>query len=224
MSIKYHVNPETMKPGVCKAQPGNCRFKIDKDQHFSNKKEADKFVESQLSQQEKLLVNVEKIHVEKPSLGNYENIDIDPFSQEELRREEQELLQLAEEKNEKGGMMNDLMKYSAVPVYYGDPYSALLGEHMKVVSQEGPENWTELASQESRFLIDDALACDVRKRWNVDSNAPVYLVTEVSYGGHSEYTQENDYSCLLVCDKNLKYFGGVEALNDLIDWLNDGDN
>lgn len=43
---KYHVNPETGKPGVCTAKAGNCRYGIEQDQHASSAIDAQKLYEA----------------------------------------------------------------------------------------------------------------------------------------------------------------------------------
>lgn len=42
MSARYHINPETGKPGRCEAAPGNCRFSSDGEerQHYGSQEEA----------------------------------------------------------------------------------------------------------------------------------------------------------------------------------------
>ena len=48
----YHINPQTQKPGVCEAKPGNCRFKMDdgsEPQHYPTISDAYAGVEQELN-------------------------------------------------------------------------------------------------------------------------------------------------------------------------------
>ena len=50
---KYHINPETGAPGICRADPSNpnsrgCRFKASEDEHYASKAEAEKAYEARM--------------------------------------------------------------------------------------------------------------------------------------------------------------------------------
>jgi len=100
MSIKYHINPETMKAGVCKAQAGNCRFKIDEAEHFSNKAEANQAIEDKLSEKNNFVASVKKDLQEEVNLKNYSKINIQPFDETELENETHRLEGLVQAKDE----------------------------------------------------------------------------------------------------------------------------
>lgn len=91
--------------------------------------------------------------------------------------------------------------------FYDNDNLYLIKEHIKkFVSSSGQGEWNTEESDINKFLIDDAMAKDIRKKLNVDDNEPVYLLTEINYGGYSEYTQENDFSCAIVCKGHYKEF------------------
>lgn len=120
--------------------------------------------------------------------------------------------------------------------FYDDKNFALVKNHIKkFVSSSGLGTWNPDEPDINKFLIDDAMAKDIRKKLNVDDDEPVYLLTETNYGGYSEYTQENDFSCAIVCKGHYKEFlddsygyyssGGNSApvgpFGKLLDWLTD---
>lgn len=100
MKIKYHVNPDTMKPGVCKARSGNCRFKIDDDKHFSNIVEAREYIEKELSEDNNVVSSLDKPVSKNITLNNYSKIPLDVEDEEFANAEVLRLESLVSEKNE----------------------------------------------------------------------------------------------------------------------------
>jgi len=54
---KYHINPETGAPGVCRADPSNpnsrgCRFRASEDEHYGSKEEASRAYEARMEAEE----------------------------------------------------------------------------------------------------------------------------------------------------------------------------
>ena len=91
--------------------------------------------------------------------------------------------------------------------FYDDENLELIKEHIKkFVSSSGQGAWNTEEPDIDKFLIDDAMAKDIRRKLNVDDTEPVYLLTETQYGGYSEYTEENDFSCAIVCKGHYKEF------------------
>lgn len=120
--------------------------------------------------------------------------------------------------------------------FYDNKNFELVKEHVKkFVSSSGQGAWNLEEPDIDKFLIDDAMARDIRKKLNVDDNEPVYLLTETNYGGYSEYTQENDLSCAIVCkghykeflDSGYGYYSNDKGMTPagpfgkLLDWLTD---
>lgn len=56
---RYHVNPETMKVGVCKAKEGNCPF--GNIEHYPTKKEAENFASKELEKTHGLLAEMKPL-------------------------------------------------------------------------------------------------------------------------------------------------------------------
>jgi len=115
--------------------------------------------------------------------------------------------------------------------FYDDKNVDLVKQHIKkFVSSSGLGGWNTEEPDIDKFLIDDVMAKDIRKKLNVEDDEPVYLLTETHYGGYSEYTQENDFSCAVVCKGHYKEFldsgysygnnnGSNGPFGKLLDWL-----
>lgn len=80
MSAKYHVNPKTGRPGVCRAVH-NCRFGDEKN-HYDSKDSAQKAIEEKLKE-----LNVAPPITRKPP----EKPDVSTKSEEEIRAERKKL-------------------------------------------------------------------------------------------------------------------------------------
>lgn len=90
----YHINPETGRVNICKAQfpMGNCRFGSDKP-HFTEKHDAVKFVEKTLEKEEGLFSTLSK--ESKSELHNNKNNQQASFTAEEVKNRLQLLPQEA---------------------------------------------------------------------------------------------------------------------------------
>lgn len=110
--------------------------------------------------------------------------------------------------SEKMKKAQSIFEDSSVNVsFYDDENFDLVKQHIKkFVGSSGAGEWNPEEPDIDKFLIDDAMARDIRRKLNVDSDEPVYLLTELHYGGYSEYTQENDLSCAIVCKGHYKEF------------------
>lgn len=97
--MKYHINPETMKAGICRAKHG-CRFKIDEAEHYSSKEDAQKAIEKTLAEQNKDFGKLTKNNSTTVSHSNYSKIDDIPFDQSDMDAEVERLNALVVEKNE----------------------------------------------------------------------------------------------------------------------------
>lgn len=80
----YHMNPETGRVNICQAQfpTGNCRFGSDKP-HFTEKHDAEKFVEKTLEKEEGMFSTLSK--ESKNELHNNENNQQASFTAEEVK-------------------------------------------------------------------------------------------------------------------------------------------
>lgn len=102
----YHINPETGRVNICKAQfpMGNCRFGSDKP-HFTEKQDAVKFVEKTLEKEEGLFNQLTKNSTNVNELDNKQ----ESFTADELK----ERLQLISEEALEQLIFEELKKASS---------------------------------------------------------------------------------------------------------------
>lgn len=74
MSNKYHVNPATNRPNICRAKDDSCPFK-----HFTNKEQAKSYIEQELSEQSTILNSSQKTLSPPESQDN--NAEIEPMKE-----------------------------------------------------------------------------------------------------------------------------------------------
>lgn len=119
MKVKYHINPETMRPNICRAKrPEACPYYDEETgtpaPHFDDKPTARKYVEKVMSEEEgdlKTLQREEKINYS--FMKKFEELEEEfeefpkKFMNNDLRRSGKQILLYPEEKEEK---VEDVMK------------------------------------------------------------------------------------------------------------------
>lgn len=116
--------------------------------------------------------------------------------------------------------MRDFDTYTRVTLWDDDTdVTRQINDSAKMVDTDGPWDWTYGESDSATFEINDALARDIRTKLGQPDDTKVLLTTVIEYGGYSEYTQENDYSCEIHCGPEHHWFYGQSALDNMIEWL-----
>lgn len=140
--------------------------------------------------------------------------------EEQMRNDELKPLSKINDKQKKSAQKG----FSEVISSYNERAGeALIKDHIEEYRYVGGDHfWDPDEPHINEFLIDDVLARDIRKKLGVDKNEPVYLTTITMYGGYSEYTQENDFSCEIRCAGKTVEFEGYDTapvIDRLVDWL-----
>lgn len=100
-------------------------------------------------------------------------------------------------------------------------------QETSLVVEEHERGWTYGDNPETilvRREISGKLADDIRTRFGVNDDIPVYITEEEIEGHYSEMTSYTDYVMTIDCGKHQKSFGEIHAIynfEQLLKWLDE---
>lgn len=100
-------------------------------------------------------------------------------------------------------------------------------QETSLVVEENDRAWTYGDNPETilvRREISGKLADDIRSRFGVDDDIPVYITEEEIEGSYSEWTSYTDYVMTIDCGRHQKKFDEIYAVYNfekLLKWLDE---